>query len=109
GGQPTVRLKLEKLDSLRPWRYLVAVSRWPTLHEIYAFPLERRLAQNAAPLGSDDQDVALRFQTAFTPRLGGRAPPELLQYNSPAPSELSADEQRWCRERLTTAGFGNIE
>jgi hypothetical protein len=104
-GQPTVRLKPEKLDSLRPWRYLVAVSRWPTLHEIYAFPLQRRLPKIAVPLAYDDDDVPLDLQAGFTRSWDEGPYPELLHYDRPPSSELSEEEQRWCREQLAKTGF----
>lgn len=105
-GQPTVRLKPEKLDSLRPWRYLVAVWRWPTLHEIYAFPLQRRLPKIAVPLAYDDHDVPVDLQATFTRAWNEGPYPELLHYDGPPPAELSDEEQRWCREQLSKAGFG---
>jgi hypothetical protein len=105
GGQRIARLNPEKLDSLQPWRYLVAVSRWPMIHEIYAFPLERRLPKIAVPLAYDDHDVPLDLQAAFQ-RCWDEGPyPELLHYEGPAPGELTQEEQRWCREQLAKAGF----
>jgi hypothetical protein len=66
-GLRTVRVAKSKLDKLRPWHYLVAVTRHsPARQEIYAFPLERRLPRMAIPLGPDDKDVPLDFQAVFT-------------------------------------------
>jgi hypothetical protein len=105
-GQPTVRISREQLDSLRPWRYLVAVTRrWPSRHEVYAVPLERQLPRVAIPLGDDDRDVPLDLQAAFT-RCWDEGPyPELLHYDGPAPGELTEAESQWCRQRLEKAGF----
>jgi len=106
GGQPTVRLKAGDLDSLQPWRFIVAVSRYPTIREAYAFPLERRLPKMAVPLAYDDQDVPLDLQGVFE-RVWNEGPyPELLNYDQPPPGELTETELRWCRERLLAAGFG---
>jgi hypothetical protein len=104
-GQPTVALNPHQLDSLQPWRYLVAVSRCPTPHEIYAFPLERRLPKIAVPLDYGDRDVPLDLQAAFQRTWDEGPYPELLHYDRPAPAELSPSEQLWCREQLTKAGF----
>ena len=105
-GQPTVRLSREQLDSLRPWRYLVAVTRrWPSRHEVYAVPLERQLPRVAIPLADDDRDVALDLQAAFT-RCWNEGPyPELLHYDGHAPGELTEAESQWCRQRLEESGF----
>jgi hypothetical protein len=105
GGEPTVKLKPEKLESLKPWRYLVAVSRWPTLFEIYTVPLARRLPKIAVPLTYDDADVPLDLQAAFARSWNEGPYPELPRYDGPPPSELSQVEQHWCREQLTKAGF----
>lgn len=105
-GLPTVRLKKNELDALEPWRYMVAVSRYPTIHEIYAFPLARRLPKIAVPLAYDDQDVPLDLQAVFARCWNESYYPELLKYDEPPPGELSADELRWCREQLAKAGFG---
>jgi hypothetical protein len=105
GGQPTVQLGKSELDSLRPWRYLVAVSRWPSLHEIYAFPLERRLPKIAVPLAYGDNDVPLDLQSIFARAWDEGPYPEVLHYDGPPPGDLSGEEQRWCREQLTKAGY----
>jgi hypothetical protein len=105
GGQPTVKLKADKLASIQPWRYLVAVSRWPTLDEVYAFPLERRLPRIAVPLAYEDRDVPLDLQAAFARSWDEGPYPELLHYDRPAPSGLSDAEQRWCGEQLKRVGF----
>ena len=105
-GRPTVRVSEDQLDSLRPWRYLIAVTRrWPSRHEVYAVPLERRLPRVAIPLADDDRDVPLDLQAAFT-RCWDEGPyPELLHYDSPPPGELTDAESQWCRRRLEEAGF----
>jgi hypothetical protein len=105
GGEPTVRLKPEKLESLRPWRYLASVSRWPTLFEVYAFPLARRLPRIAVPLAYEDQDVPLDLQAAFTRSWDEGPYPELLHYDQPLSGEFTEEEQLWCRDKLAKAGF----
>jgi hypothetical protein len=105
GGAPTVKVKPEKLESLRPWRYLVSVSRWPTLFEVYAVPLQRRLPKIAVPLAYEDQDVPLDLQAVFT-RCWDEGPyPQLLHYDQPLPGEFTEEEQHWCRDKLAEAGF----
>jgi hypothetical protein len=104
-GLLTVWLKGNELDLLDPWRYMVAVSRYPTLHEIYAFPLERRLPKIAVPLAYDDSDVPLDLQAAFTRCWDEGGYPELLHYERPPPGSLSEPELRWCREQLRKAGY----
>lgn len=103
-GRPTVRMASGQLEALRPWRYLVAVTRrWPSRQEVYAVPLERRLPRVAIPLAEDDRDVPLDLQAAFT-RCWDEGPyPELLHYDAPAPGELTEAERQWCQRLLREA------
>ncbi|MBI3863629.1 MAG: DUF4058 family protein, partial [Planctomycetia bacterium] len=80
-GNPTVRVAREKVESLRPWHYLVAVTRhWPPRQEIYAVPLQRRLPNVLIPLSADDPDVTLDLQGVFT-RCWDEGPyPQILEY-----------------------------
>lgn len=105
-GDRTVRVSPEKLDSLRPWSYLVAVTRrWPSREEVYAIPLARRLPRVAIPLAEDDRDVPLDLQATFT-RCWNEGPyPELLRYAEPPPGTLARDDVAWCEETLKSAGL----
>ncbi len=105
-GERTVRVSPEKLDSLRPWHYLVAATRrWPSREEVYAVPLERRLPRVAIPLSPDDRDVPLDLQAAFA-RCWNEGPyPELLHYSERPPGTLSAEENVWCEQVVRTAGL----
>jgi len=100
-GRPTVRIASEQLESLRPWRYLVAVTRrWPSRQEVYVVPLEQRLPRVAIPLAEDDRDVPLDLQVAFA-RCWDEGPyPELLHYDAPAPGELTEQERQWCQRLI---------
>jgi hypothetical protein len=104
-GEPTVRLLREELDSLQPWRYLVAVSRFPHRHEIYAIELTRRLPKIAVPLSHDVADVPLDLQAAFERSWEEGAYPELLRYDGPPPGPISEAELKWCRERIAASGY----
>lgn len=105
-GQPTVRVSDDHLESLRPWRYLVAVTRcWPSQQEVYAWPLARNLPRVAVPLADDDPDVVLDLPAAFR-RCWDEGPyPELLHYDQAPPGELTEAEQQWCEQRLLGAGL----
>ncbi len=105
-GEPTVRATAEQLAGLVPWHYLVAVTRrWPSRHEIYAMPLQQRLARVSIPLASEDKDVTLDLQTVFT-RWWDESPyPELLRYENDPPGKMPPEEVAWCNERLRAAGF----
>jgi len=105
-GESTVRVSDEHLESLRPWRYSVAVTRyWPSRQEVYAWPLERRLPRVAIPLAEDDPDVRLDLPAAFQ-RCWDEGPyPELLHYDGPPPGDSPTAEQDWCKQRLSDAGF----
>jgi len=104
-GDPTVRLSTEKLASLGRWHYLVAVTRrHPSLQEVYAIPLERRLPRVAIPLAAGDKDVSLDLQGALQ-RCWDEGPyPEVLRY-AENPRGFTPQEVQWCRELLTKAGI----
>jgi Protein of unknown function (DUF4058) len=105
GGQPTVRLNPEQFASIRPYRHLIVVTRrWPSRHEVYAFPLEKRLPRISLPLASDDHDLALDMQQIMDRCWTGGPYPALLRYDADPPSDLTPAEQTWCRERLQAMG-----
>jgi hypothetical protein len=109
-GDPTIRLSPEKLKELKPWHYLVAVTRfWPSRQEIYEIPLRKPLPRVAIPLTPDDRDVVLDLQGVFTRSWDEGPYPELLKYDGPPPGPLTPDEVAWCEERLRDAGFRAAE
>ena len=96
-GDRTVRVSSERLESLRPWHYIIAVSRRQRYkQEVYARILQRPLPTIMIPLAHDDKDVPLDLQAAFTRCWDDGAYPELLGYDEPPPGTLSADEVAWC-------------
>jgi len=105
-GQHTVRVSDDHLESLRPFNYVVAVTRcWPSRHEVYAIPLARRLPRVGIPLLEGDKDVVLDLQAAFA-RCWEEGPyPELLQYAGSPPGTLTADEAGWCETVLAGASY----
>jgi hypothetical protein len=105
GGQPTVRVSQTKLASLKPWRYLVAVTRQqPSVEEVYHFRLEQRLPRIKVPLANDDPDAVLDLQAAFSRTWQEGPYPELLFYDQPPPGTLMEDEAAWVQSRLNEAG-----
>lgn len=102
GGKHTVHVNPEQLATLQPYRYVVAVTReWPHRNEVYAWPLARRFPRIAVPLDTDEPDVVLDLQAAFT-RCWDEGPyPQLLRYDVPPPGEMSPEETEWCRQLLT--------
>jgi hypothetical protein len=105
-GERTVRVSAEKLEGLRPWHYLVAVTRrWPSREEVYAIPLTRRLPRVAIPLATDDRDVTLDLQAVFN-RCWNEGPyPELLRYAEPPPGPMTPDDIKWCEQLLREAAL----
>ena len=105
-GPSVVKVPPYKLDSLRPFDYVVAVSRRrPGQHEVYAFSLEQRLPRIAVPLLKGDLDVVLDLQIPFN-RCWDEGPyPALSRYDEPPPGEMSAERIEWCRQHLRDAGF----
>lgn len=107
-GEPTVQTPIEKLESLRPWHYLVVVTRrHPPQEEVYAVPLQNRLPRIAVPLENEVADVPLDLQAVFT-RCWDEGPyPDLLNYDGPPPGKLKAEEVKWCVKQLRAAGARN--
>lgn len=100
-GSPTVRVSVDHLESLRPWHYVVAVSRLlPARQEVYTFILDHRLPRIAVPLLDGDRDVPLDLQAVFTQCWIDGPYPELLDYDGPPPGKLTATEKRWCTAQL---------
>jgi hypothetical protein len=105
-GEPTVRLSEEKRKELKPWHYLVAVTRrWPSRQEVYEILLEKRLPRVAIPLTPDDKDVVLDLQAVFTRTWDEGPYPELLRYDGAPPTTLTPEQAVWCHERLQEAGY----
>lgn len=105
-GTATVRVSPGKLEELRPWHYLVGVTRQqPAREEVYAIPLQHRLPRVAIPLTDKDNDVGLDLQAAFT-RCWNEGPyPELLRYEGPPPGRLPAKDRHWCESLLRKSKF----
>ncbi len=105
-GPAIVKVAKYKLDRLRPWDYIVAVSRRrPGRQEVYAFPLEHRLPRISVPLLKGDPDVVLDLQVAFG-RCWEEGPyPALSNYDAPPPGKLSPERVEWCQQRLREAGY----
>jgi Protein of unknown function (DUF4058) len=101
-GDPTVRVSQPRLESLRPWHYLVAVARQHGLkQEVYPTPLRQRLPRVSIPLAPEDLDVPLDLQAAFT-RCWDEGPyPELLHYGSPPPGPMAPEDALWCEGSAT--------
>jgi hypothetical protein len=104
-GEPTVRVSPARLARLRPWHYLVAVTRHqPSKQAIYPVSLQRRLPRVAIPLAANDNDVILELQAALT-RCWNEGPyPELLRYQSDPTGPFSPEEIAWCAKLLAEAG-----
>jgi Protein of unknown function (DUF4058) len=96
-GEPTIWVSPRRLDTLRPWHYVIAVSRRERhKQEVYARPLKRPLPKVSIPLAAEDKDVILDLQAAFTRCWDEGAYPELLRYRESPPGTLSADDLAWC-------------
>jgi hypothetical protein len=105
-GSPTVRVSTTRLETLRPWHYLTAVSRrWPARQEVYAVPLQRRLPRIAVPVDADENDIVLDLQAVFTRCWDDGPYPDLLNYEGPPPGTWTADELAWCDTQLQAAGY----
>lgn len=104
-GQATVRLSVERLEELRPWRYLVAVTRtWALRQEVYAVPLDHRLPRVGIPLAENEPDITLDLQAALAHCWEEGPYPELLHYDGLPPGELTDAETAWCQQVAGASG-----
>lgn len=105
-GKSTARIEEEKLERLRPWDYLVLVTRHcPYRQEVYAIPLSRVLPRVAIPLAGGDRDVVLDLQSVFS-RCWEEGPyPDVLHYDSPPAVVMSAAHLAWSQDLLTKTGL----
>lgn len=96
-GEKTVRVPQRRLDPLRPWHYVVAITRRkPFREEVYAIKLDARLPRIGVPLAPEDKDAVVDLQAVIT-RCWDEGPyPELLRYDEPPPGALSQEEIAWC-------------
>jgi hypothetical protein len=105
-GTATVNVTAAQRNRLRPWHYLVAVSRRkPRRREAYAFQLTARLPRVAVPLIEGERDVTLDLQAAFTRCYDVGPYPELLHYHLKPLGPLTSEEVGWCAEVLQAAGL----
>jgi hypothetical protein len=89
-GEPTIRVGQERLEMLRPWHYLIAVTRtWPSRQEVYPVRLQRKLPRFKVPLAENDLDVRLDLQAAFARCWEDGPYPALLRYSSSPPGTMS--------------------
>jgi hypothetical protein len=103
-GRTPVRVPEERLNSLRPWRYLVAVSRFrPPRCELYAWKLDERFRRVSVPLADGDPDIVLDLRAPFERTWESGPYPELLRYGESPPGTLSPGEIDWCREVVAGA------
>jgi len=105
-GEPTVRVAPEKLEQVRPWHYLVAVTRsWPARQEVYAIPLTKRLPKFRVPLMNPHPDVLPDLQGAFTRCWNAGPYPSRLKYSGSPPGTLTETEVKWSDDLLKSQGF----
>jgi hypothetical protein len=104
-GQPTVRVPKERLEALRPFAYVVAVSRWfPSQYEVYPIALRDPLPKVAVPLANGDPDVTVDLQAAVARCWESGGYPDLLRYDK-APPAVSRTDATWCRKLAREAGL----
>jgi hypothetical protein len=88
---------------LRPYDYLVCVSRWPSrkLFTLYPFSLRDRLLPFSIPLADPDPDVPLDVQAALEQVYTDGSYDLRVAYDQPCQPPLESDDQRWADECWT--------
>jgi len=106
-GLHTVAISEEGMASLPPHRYLVSVKRAPERYrfEVYAIPLQRRLARVRVPLREPDADVTLDLQAVFTQCYDNGGYADFVDYQKPPPVALALEEAAWVDGLLQGKGL----
>ena len=107
-GQRVLSIPPWKLDQLRPFEYVVCVSRWPWRNrfELYPRRLEESLPRLGVPLVNPDPDVALDVQAALEQVYveGRYVPPAIRRALPTAPERRAAAMGELVLERLPDRG-----
>jgi hypothetical protein len=105
-GPPVVDLRLQALNELRPWNYIVCVNRQGSaFRETYPIGLRQRLPRVRIPLRTSVPDVVLDLQAAVS-RAYDTGPYRVrVDYRQPPEPELPEADREWADELLRAAGM----
>jgi hypothetical protein len=100
-GRHVLSIPKWRAQELRPYEYLVCVSRWPWRNrfELYARRLRERLPRIKIPLAEPDADVPLDIQTAFEQISWEGRYIRRVRYDKPCEPPLAPADQQWANER----------
>jgi hypothetical protein len=90
-----------RVRELKPYDYLVCVSRWPQRNhfELYPQRLRDRLPRIRLPLADPDPDVPLDIQTALEQVYWDGRYMRRVRYQDPCEPRLPPKDQAWASER----------
>jgi hypothetical protein len=102
-GQHVLSIPEWRIQELRPYDYLVCVSRWPQRNrfELYPRPLRERLPRIHIPLADPDPDVPLDIQAALEQVYEEGRFMRRVRYDEPCEPPLEAQDQQWATECWT--------
>jgi len=98
-GQPTLDYSREGLPA---WDFAVTVTRstQPDRFEIYTATLQKRLPRFKLPLSSDDRDIVLDLQAAFTRAFDQGGFASQIDYQRDPETRIKEEDRVWIDELL---------
>lgn len=98
-GQPMLDYPREGLPD---WDFCITVTRasHPERYEIYTTTLQKKLSRFKIPLSSNDRDIVLDLQSAFTHCYDEGAFGYHIDYTKDPPVSLSDEDLKWVGELL---------
>jgi len=93
-----------RLEELRPYEYLVCVSRWPHRNRFELYPRRQRerLPRVHLPLAEPDSDVILDVQAALEQVYANGRFMKRVRYHEPCVPPLLPTDQEWANECWST-------
>jgi hypothetical protein len=105
-GPHILDVPLDVVDALRPWDYLVNLTRRGSdEYEVYPNRLRNRLPRIRIPLKAGDEDAVLDLQEVVDRAYDIGPYPERIDYTSDPSPRLSADDAAWADQILKEKGL----
>jgi len=100
-GEHTLSIPEWRLQEVRPFQYLVCVSRWPQRKrfELYPRTLQQRLPRVRLPLVEPDADVLLDLQAAVEDVYARARYWKRIRYGEPCVPTLDSEDQAWADKK----------
>jgi len=100
-GRHVLSIPEWRVQTVKPYDYLVCINRWPERHRFRLYPcrLRERLPRIRVPLADADQDVPLDIQEALEKAYYEGRYMWRVRYEEPCVPPLKRGDQKWANER----------